>query len=122
MTKHELDEVNTLLHAMRVPAASSHATQRLVQHATQNPRQGWRWLMLWRQLRAVIYLPQSRWIMAYSVVGFFILVGLIGRMNGTLQPEQTITTKLSDDDLLLDIDFEFEHEKDRYLLSDITAF
>lgn len=122
MTKHEPDETFALLKAMHIPDASPQAAASIIAHARANPRQGWRWLQLLRQLRAFIYLPQSRWVLAVSVVGFFIAVGLIGRMNGTLQPEQTTVAQLPGEDLLLDVDFEFEHEKDRYLLSDITSF
>lgn len=122
MARHEPDETLTILSAMKIPPARTIAMQQLVQHARQHPRPGWRWLQIMRQLRAVIYVPQSRWILAVSVVGFFIIVGLIGRMNGTLQHEHTVATQLPDEDLLLDVDFEFEHKKDRYLLSDISTF
>ena len=93
---------DTPLANLRIPAPSADAALRVMQAARAQPPRGFAWLRALRQIRAGIYLPQSRYIIMASMVGAFILVGLI---HQPLPSEQ-----LARHDPLFDVAFDEEGE------------
>lgn len=96
------DELHSYLNELRLPETSGTSAQRIIAHARQNPRPVWKWLSLLRQLRAGLYLPQMRYVVMASMVGMFILIGLLG------PSPKAPAMRIADDQLLQDITFDEE--------------
>jgi hypothetical protein len=101
-------EMRQLLRALRVPSTSEQAISRIQAAARENPRKGWRWLGALRQMRALVYTPPMRYAIMASMVAFFIVVGL-------LSSPPSVAPHITDQALLIDIDFEEEHWADNFL-------
>lgn len=72
------DNLDDVLDILTVPEPSAHSVAQLVSYAKEHPRHLPAPLMWLRQLRAFLYLPSSRYVVMACMVGFFIVVGLVG--------------------------------------------
>lgn len=71
------DDIAARLAQQPVPPAHSNAVEQILQMAQATPRQRVQAFDPLRTLRAWIYVPQMRYAIMASVVGLFMLVGLI---------------------------------------------
>lgn len=103
------DTARLWLKSLAIPPASEQAVSRISQLARENPRRLWKGVGLFRQARALIYIPRMRYVIMACMVAFFIAVGMVD------SPPPTHRT-LTDEALLLDVDFEEEYWADNLLI------
>lgn len=118
------DETFVHLQSLEVRTSSVAAVDIIVAQARQNPRSQLRWLSLLRQVRAWVYVPEMRYMIMASFVGFFILLGLIADPPVDPIPyDQHIQAYMDQQyaavDVLDDVEFPEERWADDFLSDDI---
>jgi|GEM_PF-4994887 len=119
------DDVLIRLQALHIPAASNDAVSRIVQKAQTSPRRMLPGIGILRQIRAAIYIPSMRYVIMASVLGFFILVGLIFDPSPTTSIQEEFAQNVADEtgltalsDLLYDVDVDDEEGWEKDMLAD----
>ena len=124
------DETLQILTSFRPKEPTGAAVQNIVREARANPRNTWKWLGALRQMRAFIYVPQTRYVIMASVVGFFIVVGLIGQQPPMTNLQEQQIAAIGDsmasngydtkvDMMLMGVTFDVEEPLDEFWLAEI---
>lgn len=119
------DDVLVRLQALHIPPASDDAVARILSKAKESPRRMLPGIGLLRQFRAAIYIPSMRYVIMASVVGFFILVGMIFDPEPTASLQEEFAQNVADEtgltalsDLLYDVDVDDEEGWEKDMLAD----